>query len=594
MIQPGRPRTQARVFAMTQHEARASLEVVTGMLTIFYKDAHILIDPGSTHSFISQSFSVHADRELKPLDCGLAMSTLVRDSVVCEHVYRNCVVKLGNHELLVDLIPLYLQDLDVILGMDWLSRHQATIDFFEKSVVFNSPEGSKFTFFGERRLLPSYVISAMTTRKMLRKGYQAYLAYVMDSSLKGPKLEDVPIVSEFPDVFPEELPELPPDREIEFSIDLNPAIGVLVDPKKIEAVVNWDPPTNVREVRSFLGLARYYRRFVQDFSIIAAPLTKLLRKNAKCEWTDECQESFEKLKTCLTSTPVLTLSSGTSGFVVYSDASHKGLGCVLMQHGKIFTDYKSLKYLLTQKELNLRQRQWIELLEDYNCTIEYHSGKANMVADTLSRKSFSNLAYLKTVWLPLLLEIRSLRVELAVDYAGALLETLKVRSVLIEKVRDTQNQDEQLSKINNEVRNGTRTDFSLREDRTLTSGDRLCAPKVKSLKREIMEEAHCSAYSMHPSSTKMLPRTSHGLNAVWVIVDRLTKSTYFLHVRMDYSLDKLVEIYVNEIIRLHGALVSIVSDRDPRFTSRFWPNLQNALGTKLKFSTSFHPQTDDQ
>ncbi|XP_043815352.1 uncharacterized protein LOC122724452 [Manihot esculenta] len=221
-MQPGRPRTQARVFAVTQQEARASPEVVTGMLTIFDKDAHILINPGSTHSFVSQSFSKHADRELKPLDCGLAVSTPVGDSVVCEHVYRDCVVKLGDHELLVDLIPLCLQDLDVILGMDWLSRHHATIDCFEKSVVFNSLEGSKFTFFGERRLLPSYVISAMTTRKMLRKGCQAYLAYVMDSSQEGPKLEDIPIVNEFPDVFPKELPGLPPDREIEFSIDLNP------------------------------------------------------------------------------------------------------------------------------------------------------------------------------------------------------------------------------------------------------------------------------------------------------------------------------------------------------------------------------------
>ncbi|XP_043813425.1 uncharacterized protein LOC122721247 [Manihot esculenta] len=479
MMQPGRPRTQARVFAMTQQEAQASPEVVTGMLTIFNKDAYILIDPGSTHSFISQSFSKHANRELKPLDCGLAVSIPVGDSVVCEHVYRDCVVKLGDHELLVDLIPLCLQDLDVILGMDWLSRHHATIDCFEKSVVFNSPEGSKFTFFGERRLLSSYVIFAMTTRKMLRKGCQAYLAYVVDSNLEGPKLEDIPVVNEFPDVFPEELPGLPPDREIEFSIDLNPsttpismapyrmapaelkelkaqlqelldkgfirpsvspwgapvlfvkkkdgslrlcidyrqlnrvtvrnkyplpriddlfdqlqgakvfseidlrsgyhqleikeseipktafrtryghyeflvmpfgltnapaafmdlmnrvfkpyldsfvivfidnilvysrskeehemhlrivlqilrnkqlyaklskcefwldrvvflghvisADEVLVDPKKIEAVVNWDPPTNVTEVRSFLGLAGYYRRFVQDFAIIAAP-----------------------------------------------------------------------------------------------------------------------------------------------------------------------------------------------------------------------------------------------------------------------------------------------------------------------------------
>ena len=81
---------------------------------------------------------------------------------------------------------------------------------------------------------------------------------------------------------------------------------------------------------------------------------------------------------------------------------------------------------------------------------------------------------------------------------------------------------------------------------------------------------------------------------MWVIVDRLTKSAHFLPIRVDYSLDKLAQIYVNEVIRLHGAPISIVSDRDPRFTSRFWPSLQRAMGTKLKFSTSFHPQTDGQ
>ena len=90
------------------------------------------------------------------------------------------------------------------------------------------------------------------------------------------------------------------------------------------------------------------------------------------------------------------------------------------------------------------------------------------------------------------------------------------------------------------------------------------------------------------------PRTQQGHDSIWVIVDRLTKSAHFLAVKKDHSLDKLAEIYVREIVRLHGAFVLIVSDRDPRFISRFWPSLQEALGTKLKFSTTFHPQTDGQ
>ena len=176
--------------------------------------------------------------------------------------------------------------------------------------------------------------------------------------------------------------------------------GIKVDPKKIEAVLNWEPPKNVPELRSFLGLAGYYRRFVKGFSIIAAPLTKILRKHVEYKWTEACQSSFEELKAKFTTAPVLVSPSGTGGFVVYSDASYQGLGCVLMQHGRviayasrqlrpyeisypthdlelaavvfalkiwrhylygetfqIFTDHKSLKYLLSQKELNMRQRR---------------------------------------------------------------------------------------------------------------------------------------------------------------------------------------------------------------------------------------------
>ena len=111
--------------------------------------------------------------------------------------------------------------------------------------------------------------------------------------------------------------------------------GIQVDPKKIEAVMDWQRPTTVTEVRSFLGLAGYYRRFVQDFSRIAAPLTRLTQKKVKFQWTEACEASFHNLKDCLTSAPVLALPSGSGGYTVYCDASRVGLGCVLMQHGKV-------------------------------------------------------------------------------------------------------------------------------------------------------------------------------------------------------------------------------------------------------------------
>jgi hypothetical protein len=186
--------------------------------------------------------------------------------------------------------------------------------------------------------------------------------------------------------------------------------GVAIDPSKIEAVMDWERPTNVPEIQSFLGLAGYYRRFVDGFAKLSGPLAALTKKNAHFTWSDECKENFQELKRKLVSTPVLTIPMGSEKFVIYSDASLQGLGCVLIQRGKviayasrqlkdheknypthdlelativyalmilrhylfretieIYTDHKSLKYIFTQNELNMRQRRWLELIKDYNC-----------------------------------------------------------------------------------------------------------------------------------------------------------------------------------------------------------------------------------
>ena len=235
-----------------------------------------------------------------------------------------------------------------------------------------------------------------------------------------------------------------------------------MDPKKIEAVVNWKPLKNVLEVRSFLGLAGYYRKFVEGFSKIAAPLTKLVRKDIKYDWVDACQQSFKELKSRLTSALVLALPNGRDGFVVYSDASRQGLGCILMQNDRviayasrklkkheenypthdlelaavvlalkiwrhylygvpcrIFTDHKNLQYIFTQKELNLRQRRLLKLIKDYDCTIEYHPGKANVVADALSRRPESSLSHMRSGYLPQLVDLRALGVILEVEDSGS-------------------------------------------------------------------------------------------------------------------------------------------------------------------------------
>jgi hypothetical protein len=218
-------------------------------------------------------------------------------------------------------------------------------------------------------------------------------------------------------------------KEIKFLGHTISQVGIAIDPDKVQEVMNWKPPTTVRQIRSFLGLAGHYRRFISDFSRIAKPITELLKKEAKFVWGQKCEDAFHALRQHLTTTPVLAQPDSSKPFDVYCDASGTGLGYVLMQdnrviayasralrpheqnypthdlelaavvhalkmwrhylmgtHCNIFTDHKSLKYIFTQADLNMRQRRWLELIKDYDLEVHYHPGKANVVADALSRK----------------------------------------------------------------------------------------------------------------------------------------------------------------------------------------------------------------
>ena len=301
-------------------------------------------------------------------------------------------------------------------------------------------------------------------------------------------------------------------NEVSFLGHIVSAEGIKVDPTKIEAVVNWKPPRNVIEVRSFLGLVGYYRRFVRGFFVVASPLAKLLRKGIKFEWTDKCQNSFEQLKGMLVEAPVLTQPTSGKEYTLYSDASGIGLGCVLMQDGKVvayaskqlktheqnypthdlelvavvfalkiwrhylygencknFTDHKSQKYFLTQKDLNLRQRRWLELFKDYDCVIDYYPRKANVVADALSRQMISALSLKDCDW--------------RFDSDGALLAQLRVIPDLKQMIIDAQKNDEEMQKKVHMVNDGNKTDFVVKEAESLYFRNRLCVPDIKSYRK---------------------------------------------------------------------------------------------------------------
>ena len=207
---------------VTQQAADATPDVVTGTIALFDTDAHVLVDSGATHSFISREFIERVEIEMRPTECSMIVSLPTGNSLIANRVYKGSKVTIASHEFEADLIVLDIHDFDIILGMDWLAKHHATVDCYMKKVQFSQPGEPEVIFCGERKILSTSLISVMQANKMLRKACQGYLVYGIESANSEMQLAKVPVVNEFFDVFPEDLPGLPPDREIEFEIELAP------------------------------------------------------------------------------------------------------------------------------------------------------------------------------------------------------------------------------------------------------------------------------------------------------------------------------------------------------------------------------------
>ena len=462
--------------------------------------------------------------------------------------------------------------------------------------------------------------------------------------------------------------------------------GLEVDPTKVRAVTEYPRPKNVSEVRSFLGLAGYYRKFIKEFTKLASPLYSLLKKRISFEWDEDKENSFQKLKEALTSAPVLKIPDMSQPFIVRTDASDLGIGAVLMQqegddyrpvcyesrklatnelnypvHEKellaiiyslikwrhylegneftVITDNNALTTIQTRKVLSRRQMRWLELMQNFDFTIEYKSGKTNTVADALSRHP-----------------VNTEEEEEENTFLGMISE-IRPSSQLTNNIRKYSKEDKEYKRNSKQLEEKdpiVNKNYILK-DGLLYYNERLYIPDNRKLKTLLLQEHHdipiyghygiqktydflhrnfywpymmedvqdyvssCDLCQKNKSSTKKtagllqplpipkdrwesismdfmfgLPLTQRGNDGIIAFIDRLTKQAHLEPISSSITASQTAEIFFNTVFRHHGLPKEIISDRDSKFTSLYWQALFKYIGTKLKLSTTFHPQTDGQ
>nr|GEW40397.1 putative reverse transcriptase domain-containing protein [Tanacetum cinerariifolium] len=499
---------------------------VTGTFLLNNRYASILFDTGTDRSFISIAFSSLVN--IDPTLLGSSYDVELDDGKIVgiDTIIRGSTVNFLNHPFNIDLMPVELGSFDVIIGMDWLRRCHAVIVCDEKLVQI--PYGNEtLTFCGnesnnerESRLK---VILCLKSHEYMAKGCQIFMAQISakkeEDKSKGKQLKDVPIVRDF-------------------SKD-----------KK-------GHKEHLKIILELLKEEKLYAKFSKcEFWILKGLGAVLMQREKVTAYASQQLKIHETNYT----THDLELRSVVFALKIWRHYLYE-TKCT------VFTDHKSLQHILDQKELNMRQRHWLELLSDYDCDIRYHPRKANVVADALSRIERDKPLRVKALVMTIILNLPKQILE-------AQIEALKPKNLKKEDVG---------------------ADIATYVSKCLT-----CA-KVKA------EHQRPSGLLVQPvipvwkwdnitmDFVTKLPKSSQGFNTICVIVDRLTKSAHFLPIRENDLMDKLARLYLDRIMTRHGTPVSIICDHDGRFTSNFWKTFQKALGTNLDMSTAYHPETDGQ
>ncbi|GJW54097.1 putative reverse transcriptase domain-containing protein [Tanacetum coccineum] len=634
---------QGRAYMLRDRNVHQDPNVVTGMFLLNQHLAKVLFDSRVDKSFISISLASKLNLPPIIIDTFYNIEMAKGNLVSTNTVIQSATLTLLNQPFEIDLMPIKLGSFDVVIGMDWLSKYHAKILCDEK-VVHIPINGETLIIRGDQSKTRLSLISCIKTKRYISRGCQVFVIQVMEKKADEKRLEDIPVVREFPEVFPENLPGLPPVRQVEFQIDLIPGAAPVartpyrLAPSEMQELSNqlqeladrgfirpstspWGAPvlfvkkkdgsfrmcidywelnkltvknryplpriddlfdqlqgssvyskidlrSGYHQLRvkdedipktAFRTRYRHYEFQVMPFGLTNAPAVFMDLMNRVCKpyldkfmivfiddiliysrnkeehanhlriilellKKEKLYAKFSKntsilrtrqllsevyqrfLEDCkkLYEASILALLKGNDNFVVYYDASHQGMGVVLMERDK---------HILDQKELNMRQRRWLELLAYYDCEIHYHPGKV-----------------------------------IIAEYVSKLLTCSRVKA-----------------------------------ECQKPSG-LLVQPEIPMWKWERITMDFITK----------LPKTSNGHDTIWVIVDRLTKSTHFIPTRETDSMETLTRLYIKEIVSRHRVPISIISDRDSHFTSRFWQSLQKALGTQLDMSMAYHPETDRQ